>query len=129
MPYDFMQVDYQNVPDLNTFDEGAKETVRITGFQVDEPGFWIRVTLECPSDEMSKDISHFISIPHPDDPPKKRNFKLHMIEDFTTAFGLSNDEWLDPETWSGRQAEAILGTKNDEKFGNQNTIKQLFAPE
>jgi len=129
MPYPFMNVNYEDVQDLNTFDEGAKETVMIKGFQVNEEKFWIRVTLECPSDEMSKDISYFLSLPKPDDAPKTRNFKLHRVKDFNTAFGLSQEEWLDPETWAGHQAEAILGTETTDQFGNQNTIKQLFAPE
>ncbi len=129
MAYAFLGVDYENTPELNVFDDGDRQTVMIKGFQVNEEAFWVRVSLECPSDDMSKDISHFLSIPKPDDPGKTRNFKLHMIEDFTKAFGLSHDDWLDPETWAGHQAEAILGAEVSEKFGNQNTIKQLFAPE
>lgn len=129
MPYDFMNVDYENPEELTIFDDGDKQTVMIKSVQVKEEGFWIRVSLECPSDEMSKDISHFVYLPKPDDARKAKAFKLQRIKDFTTAFGLSKDEWMDPDTWIGHPAEAILGTETTENYGNQNTIKQLFAPE
>jgi len=128
MPYDFDAVDYENAEELSTFNDGDKVAVIIQAVQVNEEQYWIRCTLECPTDELSKEISHFLSLPSPDEGLRSRRKSELRIKHFTEAFSISREEWREPETWVGHSAEATLGEKMDDQYGNQNFVKQFSAP-
>lgn len=79
---------------------------------------------------MIKEFSGFVNVPNKDTMNEK-NYKrsLYNLKNFAACFGLDLTRPVDYEDdLSGLIGWAILGTKTDDTYGEQNTIRKFIAP-
>lgn len=71
-------------------------------------------------------VRHFISLPHPNDDPKKANFKMLMLKRFLVQFGIPhNDDGFAVEDFAGATAQGELGLSDPEESKSGDIYNRL----
>lgn len=90
---------------------------------------YLQPTLEVVDDPTAKEFTHFLNIPSSKMDAKALNRARLALLQFCQAFNLDISGEVNPEDdWTGAEGYAILGMKEDEKYGEQNYIKKLITP-
>ena len=131
--YDFMNIDMSSVEELRTRKDNTEATLRIIDVTRNTERCYVQVDLEVIGKEMTRDIRHWLSLPKPDDFPKKIERKLYCFRQFCKAFGIpiDPDEEIDiaVEEMVGAIGTVIVSREHSPRYGWQNRIKRLVNPE
>lgn len=76
---------------------------------------------------LAKDFTHFLRLPHKGMDEKSLNRYQWSLKVFLECFGLPTQGQLDVEDLKGKVGWAILGVKDDETYGESNTVKKFIA--
>jgi len=114
--------------------------VRIKDWKTDDDGKIVKRTdkdfpyimpvleiINCPEAEYSKDLTHFLWMPHDEMDAKQRNNCKFALHEFWTAFGIDYRQKIDPESVIGAEADALLIVSPDTGYGEQNKIKRFVT--
>jgi hypothetical protein len=116
-------------------DAGSEVKLRIisvkTGKGGDNDDDYISPRFEVVGNEFAQDLNHFLWVPTSDlrnsDKKKFEKAKWQMKE-FMEAFGIDPSRPGDPEQdWVGCEGWAILGVKESDEYGKQNTIRKVVT--
>lgn len=89
---------------------------------------YIMPRFDVDSEPHAKDFTCFIGLQH-DEMDEKERFRARSdLRKFLEAFGLPTSGQLDIEDMKGKTGWAILGVKEDDQYGEQNTIRKFIAP-
>jgi hypothetical protein len=97
----------------------------------DKNGYsYVMPRLEIVGEPYSKDFTHFLHLPSAGMNEKQLNKVKWNLKAFTTCFSIDLSRPQDPkEDWVGQEGFAILGTSDNEEYGEQNFIKKLVTPQ
>lgn len=112
-----------------TIPEGTEVQVRILKASLeisDNNNEYILAILEVPTEPTAKDFRHMMMVPTSEDSEKQQNARKYRIKEFCEAFGLSTSS-INPESWDGSQAWAILRETEHETYGLQNSVRKFLA--
>ena len=86
--------------------------------------------LEIVGEPFSKDFSHFLHVPNKEKMnEKKLNRVRYAYKSFCECFSIDMTRPHDPkDEWPGHEGFAILGSAENEQYGEQNFIKKLITP-
>ena len=86
--------------------------------------------LEIVGEPYSKDFTHFLNLPDGKMSEKQLNKVRWNLTSFAECFSIDMSRPHDPkEEWVGHEGYAILGTNDNEEYGEQNFIKKLVTPQ
>lgn len=89
---------------------------------------YIQPRFDVPADPLSKDFTHFLHLPGDWMDEKKLNTSRWLLLQFLQCFE------IDPATetvWAelgGEEGWAMLGVKDDDEYGEQNTLRRYIVP-
>ena len=130
MSFQFLNADYENVPDLVTLEEGAERRLEIAYTKGTEGEYnFITVTLRVIDEPLVARIFHTLWFPKPDDDQERRDSTLRACNRFFTAFDIVDDERMDEGIWVGKSCSAILKlTAADGEYPEKNEVKTFVTP-
>lgn len=119
-----------NAQDLVAVEPG-EYTLRIIsarlqeGSRNDPARVMIVVAYEITENPFAQEVMDWITIPHSGDSEKGRNRMNLKLRDFQRAAGA--DLTIEgPDELVGKEVVAVLGTREDDSYGTQNTIRRYL---
>lgn len=112
-----------------TIAEGTEVQVRITKGSLetsDAGNQYLLALLEVPDQPTAKDFRHMMMMPTGDNSEKQQNSRKWAIKSFLEAFGFDINS-IDPESWEGAQAWAILRETESPDYGTQNSVRKFLT--
>jgi len=88
---------------------------------------YILPRFEIPEEPTSKDLTHYMALPHDGMDAKDLNKTLARLKTFGEAFGVDFGRQVEFEELAGLEGWAILGHKDDEEYGPQNFVKKFIT--
>jgi len=92
----------------------------------DEP--YMLVFFEVVDEPLAKDLSHFFRLPHSGLDAKQSNRVKWDLKIFQEAFSIPSLQGIDESDLGGFEGWAILGVREDDTYGEQNSIRKFIAP-
>ena len=124
-----IQFSHDEVPEPKLLEDGAEVTVRIARCleKKDKNGRdYLSLILEVTDDPEAEDIFHMVYVPHPDESSKQARRTLKNLGDMIRAFGMPEE--FDTADLIGEEAQAVIGLRSDEQYGDQNVIRTFVVP-
>lgn len=115
----FINMDLGKVTEPKAVEPGRYDLV-VTSAEYREAKPDIRVTLAIDGHLEAQTVSHFISLPKPDDDAGKTSFKQRMLKRFIVQFGIvyNENEGFNIEDFNGATAKAQLTLSEPDDAGN-----------
>lgn len=132
--YTDMQEDIQDAPEPEVLPKGTEVKARIvsvrTGVSDKNDCEYFSPVFEVPDQPMVKEFSSFFWVLDKEKlEPKAFQRSMYGFKNFAEAFGVDLTRPFDPETdLVGLEGWLIVGTRNDDEYGEQNTVKKYIAP-
>uniref|UniRef100_A0A6M3JZL9 Uncharacterized protein n=1 Tax=viral metagenome TaxID=1070528 RepID=A0A6M3JZL9_9ZZZZ len=82
---------------------------------------------DIPSEPTSKDFTDYLGLPFPEMDEKQLNQAKFKLDSFKRCFGIKKKKFTMDEI-IGLTGWAILGLKEDQEYGEQNTIRKYILP-
>ena len=97
---------------------------------IDKNGYdYLMPRLEIVGEPYSKDFTHFLHLPNSEMTEKQLNKVKWNLKSFADCFSIDMSRPQDPkEDWVGCEGYAILGSNDNDEYGEQNFIKKLVTP-
>jgi len=76
------------------------------------------------NEPLAKDFTDFMGLSYDGQGEKEKERADWKVHTFLASFGLSDPYKGSPEEMSGHTGWAILGTKTDDTYGEQNTVRK-----
>jgi hypothetical protein len=119
--------------ELHVLPAGSEVEIRIIDVKKDRDknGLeYIMPRFEVVGDPYAADFSHFMHLPNKEEmDAKKLNRCKLALNTFLKAFGVDTGGRINFETdLSGLTGWAILGSRKDDEYGDQNTIRKWSVP-
>ena len=86
---------------------------------------YLLARLDIPSEPASKDLTHYMALPHGAMSEKELNNCKWNLKTFFEAFGMDTSGQIDLGQGVGNTTWAILGAKEDGTYGEQNNVKRF----
>lgn len=115
--------------------------IRITDMKLTEDGdikltdktgqMYLLPTLEIIEDENAenyKEFTCFMRLPNEEMSPKEKKQCLANLKDFGKCFSIDFSGRVDETDFKGSEGTAILSVREDDGYGEQNTVKQFLIP-
>lgn len=123
----------ENAEEPKVLKSGSEYKLRIISVRGGEAGQgnceYISPVFEVPSEPLAKEFSTFLWVPDKESLSEKQFVRaLNDFKKFIKAFSIDISKPLDYEDdLPGHEGWAILGTKNSDEYGEQNTIRSFVA--
>ena len=123
--------DVAGAPEPKVVPAGEEYKIRILDCRQDlnknqEP--YIMPRFDVTSEPYAKDFTTYIGLVN-DNMDEKEKFRARSdLRLFLECFGLPTSGQLDIDDMKGKTGWAILGVKEDDQYGEQNTIRKFIAP-
>lgn len=122
----------EDAPEPTVAKAGSEQKLRIVSVRTGEDkngcGYFMPV-YEIPDMPMAKEFSHFMYVPDREKLSEKQfQRSLYAMKIFVKCFGIDISRPIDYEDdLPGLTGWAILGTRDSDEYGEQNTIRKYIA--
>lgn len=114
-----IEVNLKDVQEPKPVPGGKKYALTIAEATFREEKNDIRISIGIDDHLDAPNVTHFCSMPKPDDDEGKAKFKARMLKRFLVAFGIPHDEdGFEVEDFPGAHAEVELGLSDPDESGN-----------
>jgi hypothetical protein len=123
----------ENAQEPTTLKSGSEHKLRIISVRGGTAGVgdceYISPVFEVPAEPLAKEFSTFLWIPDKERLSEKQYARaLSDFKKFVKAFNIDISKPLDYEDdLPGHEGWAILGTKNSDEYGEQNTVRTFIT--
>ncbi len=125
---EYYELDVSDAEALSVVDENKEVVVTIVKAIDMEEHEAILLTLSVDDEPMSADFTHFLNLSHKDGTLKQEKACKYHLKMFLETFGISTSEGFSLDDMIGQSGTVIIGVKESDNYGRQNTIKRCVTP-
>ncbi|KKK78035.1 hypothetical protein LCGC14_2847590 [marine sediment metagenome] len=125
---DYIDIDVSDAEPLSTIDDNSERELTITKAVSKEEYDAILLTLSSAEDPLAADISHFLNLSHTDGTLKQKQACAFRLKTFLETFDIPTSGGFSIEDMIGKTGTVIIGVKESDDYGKQNTIKRCVNP-
>ncbi len=126
----FLDINLEDAPELRLLDPNEDVTVQVDNFIIGKSSHgepYVILFFIVPDQPDVKRFSQYFGMGSPDDSETAKIEKLAAFREAATTFGVRfGAEGLDIAEFVGQTAKALVGQKDDKKYGMVNTIKSFI---
>lgn len=129
---DFSEFDLDNIPELKILPAGTECRLRILDVNTKPDknnDLMLQVRLDIVDEPLTKEVYWQCHFPKGSMPEKRVTMLKEFLAQFCEAFDIDKTASNDTSDWLGREGWAILGVRNDAKYGDSNEVNRWLRPQ